>query len=136
MEIHEVPGEQWQTFCDTFNRQHQGWLTSIEQWDTPSVESDWLVAEHQAQVLVREMPFQGLLVEPRAEGVALTVMMSEGRQHIAHPVPQPQRLLFQQTPTGAHKGLRIDQASGQSLLIRFRAAALPQELDDLAKSDR
>jgi hypothetical protein len=136
MEINEVPRDQWQTFCDTFSRQHQGWLTSIEQLDTPPVESDWMAAEHQAQVLAREMPFQGLLAEPREDGFALTVMVSEGRQHIAHPVQQPLRIIFQQAPTGAHKGLRIDQASGRSTLIRFRAAALPQELDGLAKSER
>ena len=35
---------------------------------------------------------------------------------------------------GRHRGLRIDGNMGQSMVVWFRAAAAPEELDDILES--
>ena len=49
--------------------------------------------------------------------------------HVSHIINGPTRVVLEETEEGAHKGLRIEAADGETTLLRFRSPALPETVD-------
>jgi len=128
----EIPPEQWQSFCNQFSQQHHGWLVTLSVVETKRLETDLGAAESAARPLARDATFQGITAELRDKNIELVLFVGEGPQRISHSVQQPLRICFAQTRQGAHQGLRIDAADGETTLVRFRTAALLETLDGIA----
>ena len=123
MPTQDIPRTEWPAFLDSFSRQHEGWLTTVE------VVTSGLGVHRE----VREKPLTGIS-EDRKRGDAASISISAGERpqdHVTHVVPRPSRVALELTEVGAHKGLRIESENGDMTLVLFRAPALPETLDGM-----
>ncbi len=134
--MNEIPRDALPTFCDEFSRQHLGWLASVELCDTALLDADPTAAATAGRTLVHEVVLQGITAERRDANFEITIIAGEGSHRLTHPVLEPKRVVLEESAEGAHKGLRIDAADGMTTRVRFRVAAVPEELDGLAKTER
>ena len=64
--MREIPRDEWAGFLDSFSRQHEGWLVSLEV----------LGAEIGAQAEAQELPLEGVTAELRGGGEdAVTIIL-------------------------------------------------------------
>jgi len=119
--MREVPREEWVSYLDTFSRQHEGWLVTIEVLGT----------EIGAQVEAQELPLEGITAELKAGGEdVITIILGGGsRGRVTHNVPQPTHVRIEQTESGADMTLQIESGGGVTTLVRFRSAMLPEMVD-------
>lgn len=129
----EIPRREWPAFCDGFTRQHHGWRVSLEVTDTTELER---AGGAPSRRLAHDMTFQGITEERERGEVALSITLRDGARHLTHWVRAPAHLFSETEPDGAHRGLRIDAAGGESVLVRFRTAARPESLDGIAAGER
>ncbi|NIP71846.1 MAG: hypothetical protein GWO16_01880 [Gammaproteobacteria bacterium] len=129
----EIPRREWPVFCDGFTRQHHGWRVSLELADTAELERAGGGVVHR---LAHDLTFQGITEERDQGEAALSITVRDGARHVTHWVRVPAHLFSEIEPNGAHRGLRIDAAGGESVLIRFRAPARPETLDGIAAAER
>jgi hypothetical protein len=118
MNQREIPRREWPQFLESFGLRHRAWLATVEDWPRGAPESTRVV----------DRPLEAL---EAGEGAVLIHL--GGGQDLR--VESPQALRVDVTPRGEELGLDLETASGVTRL-RFRAAALPEELDGLAPSER
>jgi hypothetical protein len=118
----EVESSDWISFLDGFSRQHEGWLASIDV-ATPGGKL--------TEVVNRRL--RGVSID-HADGMqrAYVEVGDTPDQCLTHVVERPRRITFRRTRAGAHEGLEIESADGNTTIIRFRSAMLPEMLDGIA----
>jgi hypothetical protein len=120
MPTQEIPRDEWTTFLDTFSRQHEGWLSTLEILGT----------DIGAQQEVLNLPLEGISVS--RESVPETIAISLGNDaedHVTHTVTKPTRIWLEQTSQGANAALEIESEDEVKTLLRFRSA-LPADMVD------
>jgi hypothetical protein len=120
MPTQEIPRDEWATFLDTFSRQHEGWLSTLEILGT----------DIGAQQEVLNLPLEGISVS--RESVPETIAISLGNDaedHVTHTVTKPTRIWLEQTSQGANAALEIESEDEVKTLLRFRSA-LPADMVD------
>lgn len=124
MKTKEIPRTEWREFFDIFNRQHEGWLVSLE----------ILGSEIGAQVEERGLAFEGIVDEwDKVQGNEILIMFgAKPDHHITHSISNPTTLSLEQTDEGADAALAIKSADGITALLRFRSAVLPEMVDAVA----
>jgi Family of unknown function (DUF5335) len=123
MQTQEIPREQWPSFFDSFTRQHEGWLATLE------VFAESVGAQPEAE----ELPFEGISLDAE-DGELDSVIISFGKspsQHVTHTIYQPKHLWLQRTPEGADAALEIKAEDNSSTLLRFRSPMLPEFVDGI-----
>lgn len=122
MPTQEVPHYEWARFFDEFSRRHQAWLVTIELTGQN--------LEHHVQV--RDLPFEGITVEPNEIGEDEITIIAGARPeaHITHTVRLPRRVRVTQDDQGADEAVEIESFGG-NVLVSFRATALHEMLDGL-----
>jgi hypothetical protein len=123
MKQREIRGSDWAHFLDAFSRQHEGWLVTVE--DIPRGGGS-------PRVEVRELPLQGVFVDPREHNISLAVGRTAD-DHLTHTISRPTRLIVEQNDAGADEGLKIERRTGRSTHVRFRVPARPDEVDGIAR---
>ena len=121
MPTREIPRDEWKTFLDTFTRQHEGWLATLEILGT----------EIGAQQEARNLPLEGISVASR-DGSPETIAISLGKSvedHVTHTITEPTRIWLEQTSQGANAALEIESVDQVKTLLRFRSA-LPADMVD------
>jgi hypothetical protein len=116
-----IPREEWPKFLDSFNRQHDGWLVTVEVFG-PVVP---------LQTKTRESLFEAVMLEPdesKADQILILVRGVAGRE-LAHTVKAPISLLFHEKDEGAPQGLDINSEDGETTVLRFSCVARPEMLD-------
>lgn len=120
MPTQEIPRGEWKTFLDTFTRQHEGWLATLE----------ILATDIGAQQEAGDLPLEGISIASIG-GAPETITISLGRapdDHISHTISEPTHVWLEQTTQGANAALEIESAEVKTLL-RFRSA-LPADMVD------
>jgi hypothetical protein len=120
MPTQEIPRAEWTTFFDTFSRQHEGWLATVE----------ILSADIGAQQEVLNLPLEG--ISASKDSVPQTIVISLGKtaeDHVTHTITNPNRIWLEQTSQGANAALEIESADEVKTLLRFRSA-LPADMVD------
>jgi hypothetical protein len=120
MPTREIPRDEWTTFLDTFSRQHEGWLSTVEIWGT----------DIGAQEEARNLPLEGISVS--RDSVPETIAISLGndaKDHVTHTVTNPTHIWLEQTSEGANAALEIESEDEVKTLLRFRSA-LPADMVD------
>ena len=121
MPSRDIPREKWVTFLDSFSRQHERWLVNME------VVTDGLGVHKE----LREKPLIGVSADLKTSGSGTISIIAGERSddHVNHIINGPTRLALEETEEGAHKGLRIEVADGETTLLLFRSPASPETVD-------
>ena len=125
MKTKRIPRSDWPQFFDSFSRQHEGWLATLEIFAT----------EIGAQVEEHEMALEGIVDEwNEALGNQIIIMMGAKRDdHITHTVAHPTNVSLEQTDEGADVALAITSEGGAVTLLRFRSPTLPAMVDGIVE---
>src|SRR5881394_2228549 len=89
MRTQEIPRQEWKSFFDSFSRQHEGWLATLEV----------LVSDVGAQEEAHELPLEGVSVASNTNQTE-TIAISMGRtleDHISHTIVKPTHVWLEQT---------------------------------------
>ena len=121
MQTQEIPRGEWQTFFDSFSRQHEGWLVTLE----------LLGSEIGAQQQGRELALAGVSLssggaEPETISIDLGITPDK---RVSHAITQPTHVWLEKTEQGANVALQIESADGTKALLRFRSP-MPAEFVD------
>lgn len=125
MATKEIPRDEWVAFFDSFSRQHEGWLVTIE---VSGASPDAQASPHELTAL------RGITVVLKGEGHDMIAIVSgEAREEeaVAHTVNAPTRVLLEQSGHGAHESLQIESADGANTTVCFRSVVLPEMVDGL-----
>jgi hypothetical protein len=128
MKTKEIPRNDWPEFFDSFSRQHEGWLATLEV----------LGSEIGAQVEEHDLKFTGIVDEwDEIHGNQIVIMVgAKPQDHISHSINRPVQVLLEQTDEGADVALSIKSADGNTALLRFRSVILPELVDAVAAPAR
>ncbi|PWT94446.1 MAG: hypothetical protein C5B55_02715 [Blastocatellia bacterium] len=121
----QIPRTQWTSFFDSFSRQHEGWIASLEVFSTD------LGAQQEAD----ELPFEGISVDTTNDELQ-AVVISIGKppvEHVTHTINQPKRVWLQRTSDGADESLEIEAADNSKILLRFRSPVPPELVDGVVR---
>ena len=121
MPTQEIQRDEWKTFLDTFSRQHEGWLATLEV----------LGPDIGAQQAAGDLPLEGITATSKdsaVESIAISLGKSP-EDHITHTITEPTRVWLEQTSLGANAALEIESADEVKTLLRFRSA-LPADMVD------
>jgi len=121
MPAREIPRNEWKTFVDTFTRQHEGWLATLE----------ILAPDIDAQEEAHDLPLEGITATSREDAPG-TISISLGKtaeDHMTHTITNPTRIWLEQTSQGANAALEIESEDEVKTLLRFRSA-LPADMVD------
>ena len=121
MKTKEISRSEWPEFFDSFSRQHEGWLVTLE----------ILGSEIGAQVEERQLAFEGIVAEwDEVQGDEMAIMIGAmPDDHITHSISRPTQVSLEQTDEGADAALAIKSADGATALLRFRSPMLPEMVD-------
>lgn len=114
MSTQEIPRAEWNTFLDSFSRQHEGWLATLEV----------LATDIGAQQEARDLPFEGITTSKNSTPETIAISLGETPEiHVTHTITEPTRVWLEQTSEGASAALEIESAGDVKTLLRFRSAA-------------
>jgi hypothetical protein len=119
--MREILREGWADFLDTFSRQHEGWLVTVEV----------LGAEIGAQVEAEEKPLEGISAELKSGGED-SISIIVGRtpaERVTHNITAPTHVRIEQAENGVDMALQIESSGGTTTLVRLRSAMLPEMVD-------
>lgn len=121
MPTREIPRQEWNNFFDSFSRQHEGWLATLEIFGL----------EIGAQQEARELPFEGVTIasgtnEP--EAIAISIGKSP-EAHLNHMIVKPAHVWLEQTDEGANAALEIESEDETKTLLRFRSPVSSEFVD-------
>ena len=121
MPTQEIPRQEWNSFFDSFSRQHEGWLATLEV----------IGSDVGAQEEAHELPLEGVSVASEA-GKSESIAISMGKMpedHISHTITKPQHVWLEKTDDGADATLEIESADEAKTLLRFRSPVPPEFVD-------
>ena len=125
MATQEIPRAEWPAFLDSFSRQHEGWLATLEV----------LSNESGAQEEAHELPLEGI-TSTFKEGETIAISLGNAPEdHITHVIAEPTHVWLEQTAQGANEALQIESANAVKTLLRFRST-MPVELVDGVVGER
>jgi Family of unknown function (DUF5335) len=119
----EIPREQWAEFLDSFSRQHEGWLVTVEV----------LSEEIGAQVEAKAKPLEGITAELRGgreDSISITVGLTP-EERVTHNIQSPTHIRIEQAPNGADMALQIESSEGATTLVSLRSPMLPEMVDGI-----
>ena len=122
MSTQEIPREQWNNFFDSFSRQHEGWLASLE------LMSSDLGAQEEAN----ELSFEGISLnseKDQSEAIVINLARTPA-DHVTHMIDHPKHVWLQRTDEGADASLEIEGEADKTLL-RFRSPVRPELVDGI-----
>lgn len=149
MPLEEIPRREWDSFCETFNRQHRGWLVNVEAtdpvWPGPGRDSDQNaeISEYDFEApgqvatatIRRKALMQGVVLQSvlptccpsGEEQIVVTAQARDGKQ-LSHAVQKPARMRLEHTEHGADEALYVDTGR-YTLAVRFPITAPMEVLD-------
>src|SRR3954462_1851285 len=121
--MREIPREEWTGFMDSFSRQHEGWLVTVEV----------LGREIGAQVEAEGKPLEGITAELKdgsEDLISITVGVTP-KERVTHNITGPTHVRIEQSENGADMALQIQSSEGETTLVRLRSAMLPELVDGI-----
>jgi hypothetical protein len=116
METREIPRNEWRTFFDAFNQQHEGWLATLEIFG----------AEIGAQEEARDLPLEGVtLASGGSEPETIAISLGKTPEdHLDHTIVNPAHVWFEENVPVEDAALEIESADDVKILMRFRSPQL------------
>ncbi|MGD8594416.1 MAG: DUF5335 family protein [Gammaproteobacteria bacterium] len=131
MNTRKISADKWKQFCDAFSREHHGWLVSVA---VTGAKPNGGKEPMPTKMLAQNLPLQEIR-EAQSQGDAeIMITVGEGIDETSFLVENVADL-YENTEADKDIGMRIDSANNTSTVVQFRAAAEPENLDGLAKSE-
>ena len=123
MSTREIPRDEWNAFFETFSKQHEGWLATVEV----------LGEEIGAQEEAHELPLVGITADLKgSDADAVSIIVGKrAEDHITHTITGATHVRLEQAENGADEALQIESAGDATTLLRFRFAMLPELVDGI-----
>jgi len=121
MHTNDIAPSEWPTFFNSFSRQHEGWLVTIE--ELPGGEGSPCIEAH-------DLPLEGISFD-RLDGSISIALGADADGRLTHTVHHASRVIVERTDAGADCGLRINRDHDEATRIRFRSAVHPEQVDGL-----
>ncbi len=122
MVTREIPPGEWKEFFDEFTRRHEGWLVTVENF-----------GDLGAQVEAHDRSLKGIVAELRQGSSEIEILTGDSPDEtLTHVVAHPTRVRVEETAQGAESALEIQSRDEGTTLVRFRATALPENVDGVA----
>jgi uncharacterized protein DUF5335 len=121
MSTEEIPRAQWSGFFDSFSRQHEGWLASLE------------LLEGTTGPQHGPLSFAGISLNSNdgdAESIVISLAASP-LEHVTHMIDHPKRVTLQRTEDGANASIEIEANDETRTLLRFRSPMRPELVDGI-----
>ncbi|HEY8226033.1 MAG TPA: DUF5335 family protein [Pyrinomonadaceae bacterium] len=118
MSTQEIPREEWNSFFDSFSRQHEGWLATLEV----------LHPDIGAQQEARALPLEGISHASRSNTIAISLGRTAA-DHVTHTIADAEHVRLETTDEGANAALEIEAKDDSKALLRFRSAVPPEFVD-------
>jgi Family of unknown function (DUF5335) len=110
MPTQEIPRNEWTTFLDTFSRQHEGWLATVE----------ILGPDIGAQQEAFNLPLEGISASGDREPETIAISLgNDAKDHVTHTITNPNRIWLEQTSEGANAALEVEAADEVKTLLRL-----------------
>jgi hypothetical protein len=116
--IQEVPTGEWEQFLERFGREHRAWLATVN-----------VVDAHTSVQRSTAVPMKA--ASTSADLVKLEFLGE--RQPVC--VRRPCIIRIQQTNLGLVQALEVETVHGQFVRLAFRATAMPEQLDGVARGE-
>jgi Family of unknown function (DUF5335) len=120
MPTREIPASDWREFFDVFSRVHDGWLATLE-----------VFGDLGAQVEAENLPLRGVTADREGESTSVTLLLGEPEHRVTHRVIRASHVRLDQTEEGADAALQVESERGETALLRFRTAVLPETVDGI-----
>ena len=130
----EIPSQRWPQACSEFSLAHRGWLVTVATVPTDLLDAETEIPLNRWQPVQQEAPLQRLATKNGTGSRRILIVAGEGNAAREHWITTPVRI-FRLQEGGTHRGMRIDVAGGESVVIWFRVPALPEMLDGLASTE-
>ena len=122
MSIYVVPPIAWGNVLDAFSRLHRGWLADVrgaQPEAAPVRPRTW-------------RPLAAIALTSPPDPPAIRIEFIDGAKVS---INAPRELRLDAREDGAERALEIDRAAGERVRLVFRATALPEELDGIARAE-
>jgi hypothetical protein len=115
----EIPRGQWTAFFNSFSLQHR-----------PRRGAAWRA---DSQLLVRALPLLGIAVDLKGSeaGSFLITLGKTSEGHWRHRIVAPARVRLKETQAGAVEAVEIASTGGETTLVQFHSAVLPETVDGI-----
>jgi hypothetical protein len=119
--VRDVSPCEWRSFLDRFGRAHRAWLATVHG------------VEHGVPVTsVSSVAIESVALETRGVDHILRLTFAN---HISVCAPRLSAVRVQEDDHGAEWALEVDTVDGAFIRIAFRATALPEQLDGMARGE-
>ena len=110
MQTYEIPRDRWPVDVMAFGETHRRWLASVEVLDD----------EMGAQPEVRDLPLEGISVEPPDKGALVSIFMVRSPDdHLTHQIQNPTHIRIEQSEDDREAAMQIEAADGTSTIVRL-----------------
>jgi hypothetical protein len=127
----KISVDEWRGFCDTFSREHHGWLVSV------AVSAPGLGNTGEpmpAKILAQNLPLQEVREAQTDADAEIMITVGEGADETSFLVEKV-AAVYENSDAEKDIGMRIDSTNNTSTVVQFRAPAEPETLDGLAQSE-
>lgn len=128
-----IPREEWLEICQGFGNRHRGWLVRILVMATSEVETQ--AGETDAGEVAMDVPLLEVAAAEEAGDPQIEIALGERKAEVTHRIWRPRALTLEHGPDGIETGLRVDNAVGETTLVRFRVEAAPETQDGVAPAE-
>lgn len=140
----EIPRTEWQSFCEKFSKEHEGWLVTLTDVHSTNGKSNGKKAgtkelgsaraKHasgaqlppppEARVVATDLALRQIIAEREGRNIGLKIVAGDGPRRVTHMVLDPSQIRVEKTRYGADRGLRICDAENQATIVRFNVPRL------------
>lgn len=107
----EIPRGEWVRFFDTFSKQHEGWIATVE----------LIGAQLGDQMESTRLPLVGLSADTKGRESRIEIMVGDRPDaHVTRIINAPKRVWLKEPEEPAHEAIEVESDDGVITLLHFR----------------
>ena len=124
-----ITEDHWPEFCESFTRQHRGWLTDMQLVDTRTLEAGKSPEHKPLQLFSGVLPLQELRENHSSSLAELMLTLGDGADETSYLI-EDAIALYSRMQGDTRRGVRIDSGNGTTTLIEISEPVDPSSPDD------
>src|SRR5258705_3737731 len=107
----EIPRDQWVKFFDTFSKQHEGWIVTVE----------LIGAQLGDQEESTRLPLVGISADTKGRQKRVDIIVGGRRDgNLTRIINAPKRVWLKEPEEPAHEAIQAESEDGVTTLVHFR----------------